>query len=133
MICVSKHPGGTPPRTLPHQHLLARSALTVDEELGSFQLAGNTRRLLPACHWLPILPGPGDPQWGRALDVTQQAHAVPDFDRQVPQGLGKVRGSWRREQRRRGSGRSNTPGTPQQALYTAKPGDQAASPTSQVP
>jgi len=89
-------------RSLPRQ--LTLGSLTVDEELGRLQLAGNTTRPVPARHGLPVLPGPGDPRRGRALDAAQQAHTLPDFDCHIAQGLGKVRGSWRREQQRRGSG-----------------------------
>lgn len=105
-------------------HACTLSSLTVDEELGSLQLAGNTTRPVPARHGLPVLPGPGNPWWGRALDAAQQAHALPDLDRRVPQGLRKVRGSWRREQRGRVSGRSDTLASPQQALHGAEPGEE---------
>lgn len=85
------------PRALPSTptHACTLSSLTVDEELGSLQLAGNTRRAVPTRHGLPVPPGPGDPWRGRALDAAQQAHALPDLDCHIPQRLGKARGSWR--------------------------------------
>lgn len=94
----------------------AHSALTVDEELGSLQPAGNTPWALPALHGLPVLPGPGDLWQGRSLDMAQQAHSLPNLDLHITQGLRKVRGSWRREQQRRGSGRSSIPASPQLSL-----------------
>lgn len=93
----------------------AHSALTVNEELGSLQLAGNTLWSLPAHHGLPVLPGPGDLWQGRSLHMAQQAHTVPNLDLHVAQGLRKVRSSWRREQQRKGLGRFSFP--------TAEPGE----------
>lgn len=93
----------------------AHSALTVNEELGSLQLAGITLWSLPAHHGLPVLPGPGDAWQGRPLDTAQQAHSLPNLDLRVTQGLRKMRGSCRREQQRKGSGKSSIP--------TAEPGE----------
>lgn len=67
------------------------SVLTIDEELGP-------RQPLLVHHGLPILPGPSHPQRRRALGVAGQGHALPNLNLQVPQGLGEVRGSCRREQ-----------------------------------
>lgn len=106
----------------------AHSALTVNEELGSLQLAGNTPWSLPAHHGLPILPGPGDLWHGRSLDTAQQVHTLPNPDLHVAQGLRKVRSSWRREQQRRSSGRSSILASPQlslekeQGCKTSEPG-----------
>lgn len=48
--------------------------------------------------------------------MAQQAHTLPNLDLRVAQGLRKVRGSWRREQQRKGSGRSSIPASPQLSL-----------------
>lgn len=90
-VALGKHPG---PCVLP----TTLSSLTVDEELSSFQPAGNTTWLKPAGHRLPVLPSPSDPWRGGALDRARQAHAVPNLNDHVPQGLREVRDSWRREQ-----------------------------------
>lgn len=75
----------------PSPSLGTRSALTIDEEL-------SPRQPVLLHHGLPILPGPSHLQWQRALGTARQGHAVPDLDLQVPQGLGEVWGSCRREQ-----------------------------------
>lgn len=67
------------------------SALTIDEEL-------SPRQPVLLHHGLPILPGPSHLQRQRALGTARQGHGLSNLDLQVPQGLGEVRGSCRREQ-----------------------------------